>query len=351
MITRSNRPVLVAVVLLLGTPWLATGQAKKPAPVDEAVALIGDTAVTVAQVDEAARDRLARLRAEEYQIRKQVLEDLINKTLVEREAAARGISPEELVKREIEAKILPVTEDQKRAVYESMPQSYAGKPEAEALAQIERNLTNLRTSEARRRFYGDLRERAKVKVLLEAPRMAVDASSDPAKGPSDAPVTIVEFADFQCPACRTASQTLRRVQERYGAKVRVVFRDFPLPIHKQAAKAAEAAACADEQGKFWEYHDKLFETQSALLVADLKQRASELGLDAKRFGECLESNKYAAEWQQDMADGRRYGISGTPTFFVNGRMVAGNPPVESFVEIVEEELARAGVSQVAAAQR
>jgi protein-disulfide isomerase len=327
------------VVSLVSASTLAA-QTKKPQAADGGVlAMIGDTPVTEAQVDEIARERLARLRAEEYSIRKQALEEFITKALVEKEAVARGVSPEELTRREIEGKVTPVTEDQKRAVYESMPQAFAGKSEAEAFAQIEQNLRTVRLSDARRRFYSGLREKAGVRILLEPPRVTVDASTDPAQGPRDAPVTIIEFADFQCPACRGASQTMRRLQERYAGKLRVVFRDFPLAMHKQAPKAAEAGECANEQGKFWEMHDKLFENQNALQVADLKQRAAELGLDGGRFTACLDSGKYATEWQQDMNDGRRYGVSATPTFFINGRLVQGGRP-ESLTEIIEEELAR-----------
>jgi protein-disulfide isomerase len=122
--------------------------------------------------------------------------------------------------------------------------------------------------------------------------------------------------------------------------VRVVFRDFPLSIHAQAPKAAEAATCADEQGKFWEMHDRLFGNQQALQVADLKKHAAELALDTSRFDQCLDSGKYAAEWKKDVDDGTRLGVTGTPAFFVNGRFLSGAQPYEAFVRVIDEELQR-----------
>ena len=180
-----------------------------------------------------------------------------------------------------------------------------------------------------------------MKILLEPPRLAIDVGDDPLTGPSDAPVTIVEFSDFQCPACGHAFPTIKRLLQQYQGKIRVVFRDFPLSIHPQAPKAAEAGNCANEQGKFWEMHDRMFTNQQKLGVADLKAAAAELGLDAQKFNTCLDSGKQAAKWQADVNDGRKYGVSATPTFFINGRIVSGAQPYQNFSEIIDEELGRA----------
>jgi protein-disulfide isomerase len=212
--------------------------------------------------------------------------------------------------------------------------------DAQAFARIESELKQSRVSEARRRFVSGLRTAAGVKILLEPPRVIVDTAGAPLKGSPSAPVTIVEFSDFQCPYCREATQTLKRLEQQYGNKVRVVFRDFPLPMHKDAPKASEAAACANEQGQFWPMHDKLFENQSSLQVPDLKRRAADIGLNTSRFDDCLDSGKYAGEWQRNRAIGQRYGVSATPTFFINGRMVLGALPFQAFTEIVDDELGR-----------
>jgi protein-disulfide isomerase len=215
--------------------------------------------------------------------------------------------------------------------------------EAEALSQVEQFLRQERAGQRRAEFMAGLRAKAGVKVMLDAPRVTVAAGDDPSKGPADAPVTIVEFSDFQCPYCARVVPTLKQIEQRYGDKVRVVFRDLPLPNHREAPKAAEAATCANEQGRFWALHDLMFQNQQKLAVADLKQHAATAGLDAAKFAECLDSGRHAAEWQQDAADAQSYGVQSTPAFFINGRMVVGAVPLENFTRVIDEELQRAGL--------
>jgi protein-disulfide isomerase len=306
------------------------------------VATLGDQTITNAQLEELAKDRLMRLRSEEYQIKRQVLEEYVTRALIEKEARARGVSVEQLQKSEIDDKVMPVTEDQKRAVFESTPrQQFAGKSEAEAFAQIEANLNRIRVSESRGKFMSALRRQTPVTILLEPPRVALNAGENPVLGPADAPVTVVEFSDFQCPACGHAFPTIKRLMQQYNGKVRLVFHDFPLPMHPQAPKAAEAAACAREQGKFWEMHDRMFANQQKLAISDLKAAASELGMDAAKFGSCLDSGMYAVQVQNNVAEGRKYGVSATPTFFINGRMLSGSAAYQTFSSIIDEELSRA----------
>lgn len=172
-------------------------------------------------------------------------------------------------------------------------------------------------------------------------RIAASADDDTVRGSKDAPVTIIEFSDFECPFCtRFYEQTLPLIEENYikTGKVKFIYRDFPLSFHKNAQKAAEAAECADEQGKFWEMHDKIFENQNALDVTSLKQYAKDLGLDTTKFDSCLDSGKYADEVQRDFTDGQSYGVSGTPTFFINGIEVVGAQPYNTFEQIIEQEL-------------
>jgi protein-disulfide isomerase len=154
---------------------------------------------------------------------------------------------------------------------------------------------------------------------------------------------MVEFSDFQCPYCGRVTPTLKQLEDRFGDKLRVVFRDYPLPIHPQAPKAAEAAGCAAEQGKFWEMHDRLFANQSKLQVDDLKQHALDLGLNPEQFNQCLDSGKREAAWKKDIEEGTRYGVSGTPAFFINGRLMSGAQPYDNFARIIEDELVRAGL--------
>ncbi|MBR9678484.1 MAG: DsbA family protein [Nanoarchaeota archaeon] len=178
------------------------------------------------------------------------------------------------------------------------------------------------------------------------PNVQVSVDDDPVKGSANAPVTIVEFSDFECPFCaRFYEQTMGLIDENYiqTGKVKLVFRDFPLAFHENAQKASEAAECADEQGKFWEYHDSLFENQgewSSIGVNKFKEYAQELGLNTEKFDACLDSGKYASEVQKDLSDGQGYGVSGTPTFFVNGIKIVGAQPYSAFQQLIEQELAK-----------
>ncbi len=165
---------------------------------------------------------------------------------------------------------------------------------------------------------------------------------DPALGPEDAPVTIIEFSDYQCPFCSRAEPTIKQILEEYGDKVRFVYRDFPLDqLHPFARKASEASHCAEEQGKFWEYHDALYENQAGINAAGLEQFAKDIGLDMDAFKTCLDSGKYANEVQKDLDDGQEYGVSGTPAFFVNGFSISGAQPFAVFKDIIDKELAKA----------
>ncbi len=174
-----------------------------------------------------------------------------------------------------------------------------------------------------------------------AEKIEVSADDDAFLGKEDAPITIVEFSDFQCPFCsRFDEDTLPELKEKYidTGKVKFVYRDYPLEFHQYAQKAAEASECADEQGKYWEYHDILFKNQDKLTVDDLKKYTAELKLDTTKFNECLDSSKYKEEVEKDFNDGQSYGVSGTPAFFVNGILISGAQPFSAFEEIIEQEL-------------
>jgi protein-disulfide isomerase len=168
----------------------------------------------------------------------------------------------------------------------------------------------------------------------------VDTGGDPQIGPDNAKVTIVEFSDFQCPYCkRFRDDTLDALIKEYGDKIRFVYRDFPLSsLHPEAEKSAEAAECANEQGKFWEMHDLLYENQATLGDALYKDLADQLKLDTKQFDECLSSGKYADKVAADQKAGESYGVSGTPTFFINGWSLVGAQPITAFETIIDREL-------------
>jgi protein-disulfide isomerase len=200
-----------------------------------------------------------------------------------------------------------------------------------------------RLKQARQAYLASLTVGADVDNYMEAPR--IEVSYDPARvrGDKSASVTIVEFSDFQCPFCRKAHPVLKELLSKYEGKVKLAYRDFPLrEIHPDAGNAAEASRCAAEQGKFWEYHDRLFENQNKLDQASLGGQAEELGLDRNQFDACLTSGKFHAQVERDYREGIRAGVTGTPAFFINGVVLTGALPLAAFEKVIEEELAAIG---------
>ena len=310
------------------------------ADLPEVVATVHDQPISAEELSASMRGQLLQMDMERYEAMKAQLDALVAQRLIALEAAARGISVEEFERVEIFAKMEPVTPEQVRSFYdankERLPRSFE-ELEGRIMVHLQRQ------SEARRRaaLGRELRQQYPVRIALAPPRVDVGADDDPFLGPQDAPVTLVEFSDFQCPYCRRVQSVLKRLMTAYHGKLKLVFRDFPLrQIHPEAQKAAEAAQCANDQGKFWPYHDRLF-AATELGVEDLKQYAVELGLDAEGFDTCLDSEKYSQEVQKDIDDARAVGVNATPAFFVNGLPINGAVPFERFVEMVELALERA----------
>jgi len=256
-----------------------------------------------------------------------------------REAKAGGIDRAALIKNEIEAKVSAPTDVEVAAWYKSNPTRVEGAPLDQVAGAIKGLLVQERTRAARQQYLDGLKKRTAVAILLEPPRFKVAEAGRPSRGPAGAPVEIVEFSDFQCPFCLRAHPTVTQVLSTYGDRIRFVYRNYPLPNHPNAWPAAEAAACAGEQGKFWEYHDRLFDNQSKLGEADLKQHAAALALDTAKFDACVDSHKYKSDVDADVAAGEEAGVSGTPAFFINGRQLDGAQPFETFKRVIDEELA------------
>ncbi|PYV01094.1 MAG: hypothetical protein DMG26_14295 [Acidobacteria bacterium] len=213
-------------------------------------------------------------------------------------------------------------------------------PLAEAKTQLRDSLKQAKTQHARQDYLKTLRADSEVVVLLSAPRVEVGYDPTRVRGNPKAPVMIVEFSDYQCPYCHTAETTVKEVLAKYGDKVSLAYRDYPLTaIHSQAESAAEGSRCALEQGRFWEYHDRLF-TASNLDKDTLIEYARKLKLDDKQFGACLTSGKYKADIDKDLDAGRKAGVSGTPGFFINGIELSGAQPKDAFTRVIDEELAR-----------
>ncbi len=337
-----NRRILGALALVT-VAAVAAAQQKPAAETAEPAAIVAGQPIERSAVDELVRPQLLDVRAREYQLRSKALDQLVADALIAKEAAARGTTVEALEKSEVLAKV-SVGDAEVRALYEANKGRLGAASEAEGLKRIRELVEEQRQNERRRAFADELRAKYPVKVLLEPFRVPVETGDAPARGNPTAPVTVVEFSDFQCPFCERARPTVARVREVYGDKVRWVFRHFPLGFHENAQKAGEAAACAGDQGRFWEMHDRLWATNSKLAVSDLKADAAALGLDTSAFDRCLDSGRHADVVQRDQEAGASYGVSGTPAFFVNGRPLVGAQPFEEFQRVIDAELQRKGLA-------
>jgi len=334
------------VALFIATACSTSAQPPRaPLPTD-VVATVDQRSITLAEVDERALNQSAgsfsslRLSDALYEARRAAIDDMINLTLVDRQAKTLGIDPQELLQREVVGKAVEPTEFDIAAWYKANPQRVQNAPIEKVREAIKTLLKNERVEALRQQYFNGLREKAAISVRLDPPRIKVATAGRPTRGPASAPIEIIEFSDFECPFCLSAFPTIRQVLETYGDKIRFVYRHYPLANHPNAKPAAEASACANEQGKFWPYHDRLFSAAGKLSLTDLKQHAADLGLDTAAFNACLDNHKFAADVAADLAAGNEVGVSGTPAFFINGRTVSGAQPFAVFKRIIDEELAR-----------
>ena len=307
------------------------------------LAVVDGQPITEADVRASAADQFKGLEREYeknvHDLIESSLQTAINDRLVEAEAKAKGQTKDQVL---ASIKAAPVTDAEVDAFYEQN-KAQIPRPKAEIAGQIKNYLEQQGQQKARSAFYGDLQKKYKVDIKMEPVRIEV-AATGPARGPASAPVTIVEFSDFQCPYCSRLTPTLEQIKEKYGDKVRIVFRQFPLPFHQNAQKAAEASLCANDQGKFWQLHDAMFGNQSALGVDQLKAKAAELGLKADDFNKCLDSGAKVADIEADKKAGSAAGVNGTPAMFVNGRFISGAVPIEQITSVIDDELRRKGAS-------
>jgi protein-disulfide isomerase len=253
-----------------------------------------------------------------------------------------------LLDAEVTSKVGLVTEQEIENFYQANKAQIKGE-DPQVREKIRSYLQNQKLQARRETFIQSLRSQAKIVVNLKPPpvqRVEVSVEGAPFKGPAKAPVTIVEFSDFHCPFCRQVLPTLARIEAQYGDKVKLVFRDFPIEsLHPEAIKAHEAARCANEQGKFWAYHDKLFASPPKSTPEIFKGLAKELDLEIAKFETCFDSGKYQSAVKKDIEEGNRLGVSGTPAFFINGRLVSGAQPLDAFSRVIDDELARDAAAQ------
>jgi protein-disulfide isomerase len=280
--------------------------------------------ITSAEIEDNLRPLVFSVQEEAYRLREQEIELKVNDLLLEQEAQRRKVTTAALLDAEVKAKVPAVTEADAQKFYDENRARIEG-DFAQIKEQIVQYLRDVETRKATVALAGRLRAAAQVRTFLAPPSPPVykiATEGQPSKGRPDAPVTLVEFTDYQCPSCAKAQPALERITAEYADRVRLVVRDYPLQQHADAEKAAEAAEAAREQGKYWEYAALLFQNQSALGADKLKEYATRAGLDRAKFDAALDSGRLAEGVHRDLNDGDRVGVSGTPTVFLNGRRVA-----------------------------
>jgi len=334
---------LCAALVALTACSSSAQQARRPSQ-NDVVATLGTQSITLAEVDEKALEApvsnfSGKLSQALYDARRAALDEIVASRLMDDAAKAQGIDRAALVEKEITSKAPAVTEPEIAAWYQANQSRVQGASLDQVRQPIRAFLTQERMQKTRAQYLDVLKSKTKVVVMLDPPRQSVKAAAkSPTRGPANAPIQIVEFSDFQCPFCQRVGPSLKQVFDTYGDRVHLTYREYPLPNHPNAKGASEAGLCANEQGKFWPFHDRLFANQQRLGVSDLKQHAADLGLDAARFNACVDSHKYTEYVEADMDAGNEAGVNGTPAFFINGRLISGAQPFEEFKKIIDDEL-------------
>jgi len=341
---RIHQGLLIAGLLAAGSLAAVQQNAK-------VVATVNGENITEQQMMQAAAADLSKLDANRPQPQAaydrarlellwKALNSIIEDKLITLEAAKNRMTREELLNAEVESNVGTPSPADVEQFYEAN-EAQIPIPKAEALPQVRQYMIETSRRRYREMLVTNMRRNFKVTTFLDPLRTDVAIAGYPSRGPANAPVTIVEFADFECPFCGAFYPTLKLVEKNYADRVRLVYRQFPLTnSHPNAQKAAEASLCANEQRRFWDFYDALFSDQSRLDVPSLKQRAQALGLDVAAFNACLDSGSQAAAIQKDRDDARRMGVNSTPTVFINGRLLGGRSYAE-IQEVIEDELQRA----------
>jgi len=311
----------------------------------EAVARVGGAVITEQELQTPIAARIYDLEKQIYQMKRQRLERMIDEKVIDMEAARNNISAKQLIDEAVLSKGVSVSDEEvNRYLVENRNrlQNWQGSME-DLRGRVKSYLENRKSQEKVTEYAKSLRERYNVSVYLEEPRLPhveVDVKGSPALGPADAPVTVVEFSDYQCPVCRQSHEVVRKIREAFGERIQWIFKDYPLKMHKYAQKAAEAARCAADQGKFWEYQDALFGADGDLTPHRLQGYAAGLHLDTGRFAQCLAQGTFQKAVEQDILEGKRIGVNATPSFLINGRLITGFIELNRFKTLIEQELNR-----------
>jgi len=325
----------------------ATSGANATLSPETVIATVDGKKITFGEFDQKRADNLFQARDTFYQQERKVLDTYIDDSLLKQQAQKEGVTVDQLLDQQVKSKLPKDPSDEALHVY------YEGvdpKEPFEALrGKILDHIRQTRFDKAKAAYVQTLRSQANIIISLPPPRAEIALTNTPVLGDQTAPVVFIEYADYECPYCQQAAPTILKLETEYKGRVAFAFKDTPLPMHPHAEKAAEAARCADSQGKFWDYHNELFASQK-LDVPDLKQDAHKLNLDTAAFDKCLDSGAEANVVKSQITESQNLGIPGTPAFFINGRFLSGVPTHEQLKEVIDQELAIAKQSRETASR-
>jgi len=337
---------VLSCLIVIAAIWGGLLKPRPPAPQslddgNSVVAIVGKRSITQQEVVQASALSLYQLNQQRHHLMQRTLQRLIDEELLAAEAARKHMTVSQL--------LAEASQSESIARLADLPAPVKRLKAGDSTDGLDPNLSQGLKEEARIRqaLLVSLRRQIDVRLLFRAPEppiLQVSVDDDPSIGPSDAPITIVEFSDFECPYCKKSASDLKELFRIYGQHIRLVYRDYPSPNHPYAKQAAEAAQCAGEQGKFWEYHDMLFDRQTAGKGWDFPRLAKELDLREEIFAECMNSHRFRQEVIKDLQDGIALGITSTPTFFVNGRPLIGAHPIADFQKVIDQLLKERPVS-------
>jgi protein-disulfide isomerase len=340
MIARRTFALLPLVVLAAACSRVRSAPPAAGAGGDDqaVVARVNGQTVTRKEMDARAASTLERLRDEEYEARRNALEEIVNERLLDGEAASRKVSRDELMRQEVDGKVAAPTKEEVADLYAKNKDRVGGRTLAQMTPDIEKSIVQQRSAERAESYVEELRKKSKVQIALVQPRSEVPIPADARTlGPAKAPVTIVEFSDYLCPYCQRAQSVVDEVLAHNTGKVRFVHRDFLLGRPRSMA-VARAAQCAADQGKFWDYRHNLLTGPGDWSDEDLVKRTGALGLDRPSFQACLASDKHDRAILDSSEEGTQLGVHSTPTFFVNGRRVRGVRSADQLQELIDSEL-------------
>jgi protein-disulfide isomerase len=333
----------LSILLFIITTSHPNAPLQRPSPSEaktQVVATVGTRSVTLAEAEQAVALPLYQVEEQRVKLLNESTQHLIEEELLTAEASRKGITVPDLIERASEseavAKLAGLPGPVRRAAQPSQKQtvspSFQNPEEASRIRQA---------------LLVQLRRQTNIHVNLphpELPVLNVSADDDPWTGSAQAPVTIIEFSDFECPYCKRSVPILKELLAKYPGKLKLVYRDFPGPNHQQALSAAQAAQCAAEQGRFWEYHDALFTSQAPTTGWNFSALAEDLGLRQPLFDDCVKEGRHREEVTKDLQDGLKLGVTSTPTFFINGRPLVGARPLADFQNIIDLLLNRPSTS-------